>query len=762
MPSLARPLLRVHSRVWALGSSNAALGAFGLALQLLSVPIGLSAAGSEAFGSWMAVYALIQIIALADLGVQASLVRGAAQRQDRNPAPPVQGIALTFSIGIVLAAVCVVGVSELVNGLDAAAILPSGVALYAGAAVLLSMTLRAWQATNLGEGRYRLDKGFILGAACARMSLYALALLTGSPLLLVVAGDLIFLMAPSLLSMLYLRRRIIRLRTDEGLIEHLRFGVPWFSTSFLGYAAVMLPTTVVGVVAGSQAAVGVGAACRVFGGVRQLQSWIVEPLFASAASGTLQNQDLVDARIRSITFARFICLPIALFSPQLFKWWLGETDIAVAGQVSVVVFMVVAYAQASFLGAGLVKQASGQVRILLAPALLWSFGGLLALIMVGGRSLTGAMVLYGIGGVGGAAWATVRVKVRHLRQLSTETLAVMGVVVPILATPSGGSVGQSAGAIALLLVMFSLTFKSTSRIRWKKMERPGGSMYSRLRLLVRPLNSSLQRSAALRRLAAVLDHAILGTDSRRVITEAGFHLWIDPRDHAVARHLLATGQWQDAEATYIRSLLREGDSAVDVGANIGYMTGVMATSVGSQGRVVSLEPEPKNFDLLSRNVRENGWAHVRALPMGAGSKSEVSTLFIDGNNLGNHSFAPDADRTASVSQVHLTRLDDLLSDLTTKIRLVKIDVQGWEFSVLTGMSGLRGRVDHILVEFFPQALSAAGVAPTDFLNELASWGEIRMIGEDGAGMDTSVEGVMEHCSRHMQADLVIDCRSDVG
>jgi precorrin-6B methylase 2 len=51
--------------------------------------------------------------------------------------------------------------------------------------------------------------------------------------------------------------------------------------------------------------------------------------------------------------------------------------------------------------------------------------------------------------------------------------------------------------------------------------------------------------------------------------------------------------------------LREGMTAIDVGANIGYLTLFFCNRVGAQGQVFAFEPEPENFRELVRSIEHN-------------------------------------------------------------------------------------------------------------------------------------------------------------
>ena len=54
---------------------------------------------------------------------------------------------------------------------------------------------------------------------------------------------------------------------------------------------------------------------------------------------------------------------------------------------------------------------------------------------------------------------------------------------------------------------------------------------------------------------------------------------------------------------HLPQLLRRGDIAIDIGANLGYYTSPMANIVGAEGRVYAVEPVPVIFSVLERNVR---------------------------------------------------------------------------------------------------------------------------------------------------------------
>jgi FkbM family methyltransferase len=158
-------------------------------------------------------------------------------------------------------------------------------------------------------------------------------------------------------------------------------------------------------------------------------------------------------------------------------------------------------------------------------------------------------------------------------------------------------------------------------------------------------------------------------------------------------------------------LLEQGEQAVDVGANIGYMTSLMAARVRKTGNVTSFEPHPAIFKELLCNVQD--WtdvpniAHVDAYKVGVSNQSGTGILGTSDDfeqNRGTASMLLENDSStgkASHYEIPLIKLDDFLSnDVFTN--LMKIDVEGYESLVLEGAANLLDakRVRDIVFEDF--------------------------------------------------------------
>lgn len=208
--------------------------------------------------------------------------------------------------------------------------------------------------------------------------------------------------------------------------------------------------------------------------------------------------------------------------------------------------------------------------------------------------------------------------------------------------------------------------------------------------------------------------ALQRTQNSRALV-AGHRMWVDPDDTVVARRLRDVGWFEPTETRLIHRLVKPGDTVVDVGANIGYYTLQLARLVGPAGRVFAFEPEPRNFDLLRRNVWENGYNNVTLVHAAVLAREERRRLYLNDENRGDHRLQATEGRENI--EVQGLSLDEFFRTFSGRLDFVKIDVQGAEGEVFDGLQGLvaAGRVGRIITEFWPRGLSQAGYEPRRFL-----------------------------------------------
>jgi FkbM family methyltransferase len=125
---------------------------------------------------------------------------------------------------------------------------------------------------------------------------------------------------------------------------------------------------------------------------------------------------------------------------------------------------------------------------------------------------------------------------------------------------------------------------------------------------------------------------------------------------------------------------------IDVGANLGKYTIAVARELGNKGVVVAIEPNPDVYERLLLNIKLNRLTNVIPLNVAADSQNRKVHLFVNSIYHGSSSLLA-KEKELPFIEVTAKRLDDIISELGiySGIRLVKIDVEGWEAEVLKGM-----------------------------------------------------------------------------
>ena len=100
---------------------------------------------------------------------------------------------------------------------------------------------------------------------------------------------------------------------------------------------------------------------------------------------------------------------------------------------------------------------------------------------------------------------------------------------------------------------------------------------------------------------------IIRATRRGTIAVQGHRMIIDDSPLGMGLELLVFGCYERPETDFVMGYIGEGDTVIDVGANIGYHTLLLARKVGRSGTVYGFEPEAGNFEILRNNVDNNGY-----------------------------------------------------------------------------------------------------------------------------------------------------------
>jgi FkbM family methyltransferase len=149
---------------------------------------------------------------------------------------------------------------------------------------------------------------------------------------------------------------------------------------------------------------------------------------------------------------------------------------------------------------------------------------------------------------------------------------------------------------------------------------------------------------------------------------------------------------------------KEGDIVIDIGAHIGLYTIISSKRVGAQGKVVAIEADPENFEMLNRNIKLNQLTNVIPLNYAVYSKETKIKLYLPSGESGftkYNTIMPNWINTQEkFVEVNANTLDYLLQ--LNKIRQeevnwIKIDVEGAEFEVLKGATNVLSKSKDVAI-----------------------------------------------------------------
>ena len=152
-----------------------------------------------------------------------------------------------------------------------------------------------------------------------------------------------------------------------------------------------------------------------------------------------------------------------------------------------------------------------------------------------------------------------------------------------------------------------------------------------------------------------------------------------------------------------RRLLREGTTLLELGGNIGTQTIYFALS-GQFARIVSVEPDPRNFDLLRTNVTQNGLEDCVILVNCAAGENEGEIDFFQHQSNHGKSSATRQNTSDSKIVVPVRPVGSILNEAATNpddVGLIWMDIEGYEPFACHSMQALFARKIPLYMEFSP-------------------------------------------------------------
>lgn len=218
-------------------------------------------------------------------------------------------------------------------------------------------------------------------------------------------------------------------------------------------------------------------------------------------------------------------------------------------------------------------------------------------------------------------------------------------------------------------------------------------------------------------------------------------VYADAQETGITPHLALDGYWESWITLVLARTVRPGWHCLDVGANHGYYTLVMADAAGPEGRVVPVEPTPRLVELLRQTLDVNGFPDVDVVAKAASdSDGEALQLVIPARRSMNASLRAEVGDSDEAVRVESVTIDSITRDWP-RVDLIKIDVEGAEESVWQGMQ--RTIADHAGIVVLLELNVARYDDPRGFLSVIEEAGfRLRYIDTDADVKDASVEELL--------------------
>ncbi len=160
-----------------------------------------------------------------------------------------------------------------------------------------------------------------------------------------------------------------------------------------------------------------------------------------------------------------------------------------------------------------------------------------------------------------------------------------------------------------------------------------------------------------------------------------------PLDDYVGRAVYYSGELDRKITWVISKVVRPGDLVLDIGANLGLISMILAKLVQPSGKVLAFEPIPYMQTLIRKAIEKNGINNIELFPIALGASPGLLTLNIPQGHFGRSSLVQNYQgENCESCSVPVETLSDIMrrGKFIQKIRLIKIDVEGFEPEVLKG------------------------------------------------------------------------------
>ena len=190
---------------------------------------------------------------------------------------------------------------------------------------------------------------------------------------------------------------------------------------------------------------------------------------------------------------------------------------------------------------------------------------------------------------------------------------------------------------------------------------------------------------------------------------------------ALLMHYWVDTNAREDEALFLNRVVKFGSTVFDVGANVGTLTLPLACQVGNKGKVISIEANPKTFSYLRGNVEFNQYLkNITLLNTAVGNKN--GKLYFSNISSDDMNKVVNKDYENAI-EIPVITLDEIAkSNNITKIRLLKIDIEGYELFAFKGASNVLKITEIIFFESWEEHCKNFNYSTVDVVKLLSKYG----------------------------------------
>lgn len=183
---------------------------------------------------------------------------------------------------------------------------------------------------------------------------------------------------------------------------------------------------------------------------------------------------------------------------------------------------------------------------------------------------------------------------------------------------------------------------------------------------------------------------MLRPEKQNILTVNGCKLEIIPGDPlGTSAELLMFKTHEPISTILVSKLLKKDMVCLDVGANIGYYVLLENKFIGENGKIIAIEPSPKNFEYLQKNIKMQKTKNIKAFNFAAGDKDGKIKFLIYENASNSGMVIPDGEEKkwpGEVIEVPVKKIDSFLKENgIPKLDFLRMDVEGYEYHIFEGM-----------------------------------------------------------------------------